>query len=132
LDEPAAHIAAHLAACESCRAEARRLGAAWALMNIVEPRRPSSQFAQGVWHKIAETETSSDLPRSGRPVWSLRWAAAGLAVVLAATVPVAVWYQDPPERPEIVAQLDLMESRELLTDLEVVRDLDVLLLLDDP
>jgi hypothetical protein len=65
-------------------------------------------------------------------VWSLRWAAASLAVVLSAVIPVLVWHQDQPERPDVVAQLDLMESRELLTDLEVVQDLDVLLLLDDP
>jgi hypothetical protein len=54
---------------------------------------------------------------------------AGLAVILIAVGPVAVWYHD---RPELVAQLDLVESRELLTNLDVVQDLDVLLLLDDP
>jgi predicted anti-sigma-YlaC factor YlaD len=133
LDTPTTDVAAHLERCVACRTEARRLRAAWALLNVVEPRQPSPQFSDRVWAQIA-AEESPGLGRrwGGLPVRSLRWAAAGLAVALAAVIPVAVWYQDQHDGPELVAQLDLMESRELLTNLEVVEDLDVLLLLDDP
>lgn len=133
LDEPTADVSAHLARCAACRAEARRMGATWALLNVVEPVDPSPQFAHRVWARI-EAEGSRVPGRrwGGLPVWSWRWAAAGIAVVLAAVVPVVVWHQDRAERPELVAQLDVMESRELLTDIEVVQDLDVLLLIDDP
>jgi predicted anti-sigma-YlaC factor YlaD len=132
LDRPPPDVAAHLAGCESCRAEAKRLGAAWALLKVVEPPQPSSQFTRGVWAKLAESSRAPGQGWGGLPVWSLRWAAAGLAVVLLAVVPVVVWHENRHERPEVVAQLDLVESQELLTDIEVVQDLDVLLLLDDP
>lgn len=135
LDSPTPDVAAHLAGCTDCRAEARRLGAAWALLKVVEPPQPSSQFARGVWAKIAAEPSHGPGPGwGGLPVWSLRWAAAGLAVALAvaAVIPVVVWHQDRNGRPEMVAQLDLVESRELLTDIEVVENLDVLLLVDDP
>lgn len=131
-DEAAAHIAAHLAGCEFCRAEAHRLGAAWALLNIVEPRRPSSQFAQGVWAKIAESSRGSGHGWGGLPAWSVRGVAAAAAVILLSVVPVAVWHQSSRDEPERLAQADVMDSRELLTNLDVVEELDVLLLLDDP
>ncbi|MEW6684153.1 MAG: hypothetical protein AB1451_14740 [Nitrospirota bacterium] len=131
LDSPTPDVAAHLAGCTACRAEAHRLGATWALLKVVEPPQPSSQFARGVWTKIAAAPGTPSLGWGRLPVWSLR-AAAVLAVALAAVIPVVVWQQDRHERPELVAQLDLVESREMLTDIEVVEDLDVLLLLDDP
>jgi hypothetical protein len=132
LDTPPADIVAHLAGCPGCGTEARRLGAAWALLNVVEPPPPPSQFTRGVWTKIAKSSHTPGPGWSGLPVLSLRWAAAGLAVVLLAVVPVVVWHQDPHDSPELVAQVDVMDSRELLTNLEVVEELDVLLLLDDP
>lgn len=134
LDRPPADVALHLEHCAACRAEALRLRRAWALLNVVEPLQPSPQFSRRVWAKIDAVHA----PASGRPwggglpVWSWRWTAAGLAVILAAVIPAAVWYHDRHDRPELVAQLDLMESRDMLADLEVVEDLDVLLLLDDP
>ena len=134
VDKPPVDVGLHLERCDGCRAEARRLRAAWALLNVVEPLQPSPQFSQRVWAKIAvkHPSTASRIWGGGLPVWSWRWAAGGLAVILVAVVPVAVWYQDRHDRPELVAQLDLVESRELLTNLDVVQDLDVLLLLDDP
>ncbi|MFZ5862902.1 MAG: hypothetical protein ACOYXR_08690 [Nitrospirota bacterium] len=128
MDRPTPDVADHLERCATCRAEAKRLNAAWALLNIVEARDPSPRFTAGVWAKIEAREPAGP----PRPVWSLRLAAAALAVVLAAVLPVAVWHQDTQDRPELLAQLDAMESHELLENLEVVEDLDVLLSLDDP
>jgi hypothetical protein len=128
LDRPTPDVAAHLKGCAPCRAEARRLNAAWALLTAVDPREPSPRFAAGVWAKIAATDAEG----SRRPAWSLRWAAAGLAVALAAAVPFAVWYRDAQDRPELMAQADVIASHELLVNMDVVEDLDVLLLLDDP
>jgi hypothetical protein len=62
----------------------------------------------------------------------VRWAAAGLAVALAVAVPIGVWYQGAQDRPELMAQVDVLASHELLVNMDVVEDLDVLLLLDDP
>ena len=134
LEEPAADVAEHLARCAACTVEAQRLRAAWRLLGAIETRQPSPQFARRVWAKIAgDRAPGLGSPRNGGlPVWSIRWVAAGLAVVLAAVVPIAVWYQNRHDHPELVAQLDLVEARELLTNLEVVEDLDVLLLVDDP
>jgi hypothetical protein len=100
----------------------------WALLNVVESRDPSPRFSAAVWEKIA----AYDRFAQRRPAWSLRWAAAGLAVALAAAIPVAVWYQGAQDRPELMAQVDVMASHELLVNMDVVEDLDVLLLLDDP
>lgn len=132
LDRVPADVAAHLAGCSDCRAEARRLGSAWALLNIVAPTQPSPQFARGVWARIADSPSAPNPGWTGLPAWSLRGVAAAAAVVLLSVVPVAVWHQGPHDRPELVAQVDVINSQELLTDLEVVEDLDVLLLLDDP
>ncbi len=133
LNLPPAQVTAHLEQCSACRAEAGRLDTAWALLNVLEPRKPSTQFAHRVWAKIsAEESPALGARRGGLPVWSLRGVAATAGVVLLAVVPVAVWYQGQHDGPDVVAQLDLMESRDLLTNLEVVEDLDVLLLLDDP
>jgi hypothetical protein len=133
LDKLPADVVAHLEHCQACRTEAHRLRATWALLNVAEPRQPSPQFSRRVWAKIA-AERSGPLTdrRGGLPAGSLRGVAAAAAVILLAVVPVAVWYQAPQGRPDVVAQLELMESGELLTNLEVVADLDVLLLLDDP
>jgi hypothetical protein len=127
LDRPTPFDASHLERCAACRAEARRLNAAWALLHVVESREPSHRFTTGVWAKIA----AHDPAARRRPAWSLRWAATGLAVALAVAVPIALWYQTQA-RPELMAQADVMDSHELLANLDVVEDLDVLLLLDDP
>ncbi|MFZ5876550.1 MAG: hypothetical protein ACOYXU_09090 [Nitrospirota bacterium] len=128
LDKPTPDVVSHLEHCASCRAETRRLNAAWALLNAVEPREPSSRFAAGVWAKIAAHDRAGSL----RSAWSLRWAAAGLAVALAVAVPATVWYRSAQDRPELLAQVDVMASHDLLVNMDVVEDLDVLLLLDDP
>ncbi len=128
LDRPTPAVASHLERCAACRAEARRLNSAWALLNVVEPRDPSPRFTAGVWAKIAARAPAGHR----RPSWSLRWAAAGLAASLAIAVPIALWYQATQARPELMAQADLVDSHELLANLDVVDDLDVLLLLDDP
>jgi hypothetical protein len=128
LDTPTPDVAAHLKGCAPCRAEARRLNAAWALLNVMDPREPSPRFGAGVWAKIV----AADAEGFRRPAWSLRWAAAGLAVALAAVVPFVVWYQGAQDRPELMAQVDVMASHDLLVNMDVVEDLDVLLLLDDP
>lgn len=129
LDSPSADVASHLERCSACRAESHRLNAAWALLNVAESRAPSPRFAAGVWAKIA----AGDAPvTQRRPSRVLRWAAAGLAVSLAAAAPFVVWYRGAQDRPELAAQLDVMESHEMLANIEVVEDLDVLLSLDDP
>jgi hypothetical protein len=128
LDRPTPDVASHLERCAPCRAEARRRDSTWALLNVVDSREPSPRFTAGVWAKIAAQGPSAQ----HRPAWSLRWAAAGLAVALAAAVPIAVWYLGAQDRPELMAQVDVMASHELLVNMDVVEDLDVLLLLDDP
>jgi hypothetical protein len=128
MDTPTPDVASHLEGCTPCRVEARRLNATWALLKVAASPEPSPRFSAGVWAKIAVQ--GSTAPRW--PTWSLRWAAAGLAVALAVAIPIAVWNRSGQDRPELIAQVDVMASHELLVNMDVVEDLDVLLLLDDP
>jgi len=131
-DRPSAEASAHLGQCEPCRAEARRLGAVWALLNVVDPVDPSPDFARRVWAKIAAEPSGTPISRwGGLPAWSLRWVAVALVIALAIAV-VTLWHLDRPEHPEVAAQLDLVESPELLANFDVVENLDVLLLVEDP
>ena len=129
-DPPTEAVATHLAACASCRREARRRGAAWELLRAWESRDPSPGFAAGVWAKIAAGERG-DARQRGLPI-RVRWvAAAAAACVLVASV-VWVSHDRRSNRAALLAQLDLVESQDMLTDLDVVEDLDVLVLLDEP
>ncbi len=65
----------------------------------------------------------------------MRWTAlaGGFAVVV--LVASLLLHQERPRAPangsEVVAELELLESQDLLQDLEVVEDLDLLLLMDE-
>ncbi len=123
-------LAAHVSGCTACRREADHLRAAWTLLGALDAREPSPRFAAGVWAKIAEADAGRH--RWVTPAWTARWAAAAIALVAAVAIPVGIISQRTHDRPELVAQLDLVESHELLTNLDVVEELDVLLLLDEP
>jgi predicted anti-sigma-YlaC factor YlaD len=133
-------LAEHVSGCAACRGETDRLRAAWTLLGALNARKPSPRFAAGVWAKIARTDAGRR--RRATPARTARWAAAAVALVAAIAIPVGIISQRTHDssvtdeccfpRPELVAQLDLVESHELLANLDVVEELDVLLLLDEP
>ena len=123
-------LAAHVRGCAACRGEADRLRAAWTLLGALNAREPSPRFAAGVWAKIARTDAGRR--RWAAPARTARWAAAAVALVAAVAIPFGIISQRTHDRPELVAQLDLVESHELLANLDVVEELDMLLLLDEP
>ncbi len=123
-------LSAHVSGCAACRREAHRLRAAWTLLGALGAREPSPRFAIGVWATIAEADAGRR--RRVMPAWTRRWAAAAVALVAAVAIPVGIISQRTHDHPELVAQLDVVESHELLANLDVVEELDVLLLLDEP
>jgi hypothetical protein len=133
-------LAAHVSGCATCRGEADRLHAAWTLLGALDAREPSPRFAAGVWAKIAGADAGRR--RWAAPARTARWAAAAVALVAAVAIPVGLISQRTHDssvtdeccfpRPELVAQLDVVELHELLANLDVVEELDVLLLLDEP
>lgn len=122
----------HLAGCAACRAVAERLKSAWTLLGTLENREPSPRFAAGVMAKLAPTETHA---RPFIAPW-VRWTAA--AAAFAAIVVVTSTILDRGETEDEAASavvadldLDLLESQEMLQNLDVIEDLDLLLLLDE-
>jgi predicted anti-sigma-YlaC factor YlaD len=122
----------HLAGCAACRMVAERLHNAWTLLGTLEHREPSPRFAAGVMAKLAPTGTRA------RPLiapW-LRWTAAAAtfaAITLVASILLDRERTNDETASGVVAELDLdlLESQEMLQNLDVIEDLDLLLLLDE-
>lgn len=136
LDDPDPSIQAHRHACASCGQAAGALKASWEALGLVTDRDPSPQFTARVMAKIERTSSRSRFALL-RPLGSgaMRWTAlaGGFAgVVLVASL---LLHPERPQAPatgsEVVAELELLESQDLLRDLEVVEDLDLLLLMDE-
>lgn len=124
-------IERHLAGCAACRVEAERLNSAWTLLGTLENREPSPRFAAGVMAKLVPAETRA------RPIiapW-LRWTAVAAAfsvIVVTATILDRGGTEDEATSAVVVElDLDLLESQEMLQNLDVIEDLDLLLLLDE-
>ena len=125
-------IERHLAWCAACRVVAERLNSAWTLLGTLEHREPSPRFAAGVMGKLAPTGTRA------RPLiapW-LRWTAAAAtfaAIALVASILLDRERTNDETASGVVAELDLdlLESQEMLQNLDVIEDLDLLLLLDE-
>jgi hypothetical protein len=110
------------------------LQASWALLNVMEDREPSPQFTARVMAKLRPDPLRagvSRLPSLGPR--GFRWAA--LAAVVIVLVVAGVLDREPIKTPsngsEVVADLELVESEELLQHFDVVQDLDLLLLMDE-
>lgn len=136
IDHLADPVGAHLETCPACREETRRLQASWALLNVVEDREPSPQFTARVMAKLRPDPLRagvSRLPSLGSR--GFRWAALAAAAAVIVLVVAGVLDREPIKAPsngsEVVADLELVESEELLQHLDVVQDLDLLLLMDE-
>jgi anti-sigma-K factor RskA len=112
------------------------LQASWALLNVVEDREPSPQFTARVMAKLRPDPLRagvSRLPSLGSR--GFRWAALAAAAAVIVLVVAGVLDREPIKAPsngsEVVADLELVESEELLQHLDVVQDLDLLLLMDE-
>ncbi len=136
IDDADPAVRTHRHGCAACRDAARRLQASWDAMNLVPDREPSPQFTARVMATIERTagRTWFGLP-SPFPGAAVRWTvlAGGLAAALLVTALLFNREQigDPANGSEAVAEVDLLESQDLLQDLEVVEDLDLLLLIDE-
>ena len=129
---PTGPVERHVAGCAACRVVAERLNSAWTLLGTLEHREPSPRFAAGVMAKLAPTGTRA------RPLiapW-LRWTAAAAtfaAIALVASILLDRERTNDEMASGVVAELDLdlLESQEMLQNLDVIEDLDLLLLLDE-
>jgi len=133
IDDPV--ILAHLQGCADCREATKSLRASWDALGVIREREPSPLFYARVMAKIAREQDRPPWHPSRllglRRVW---WAALAPAVAVTALVLAGVWdraaINAPSNGSEVVADLELVESEELLQHLEVVEDLDLLLLMD--
>ncbi|HJR52904.1 MAG TPA: zf-HC2 domain-containing protein [Gemmatimonadota bacterium] len=116
-------VAAHVAGCDACRAEARALeellGAAAGLPREI---RPPQDLWDGIDARLADEPepgafplTSRRLPRAGLPAWALIAAALALVLVTAAVTSILTRSHDAPIGEE--ARF-LAASQELLAGLE--------------
>lgn len=136
IDDPDPAVHAHRRTCPDCQGASKPLQAAWDALELVADREPSPRFAARVKAKI---ERAADRSRFSALPWlgsrALRWTAlaGGLAVVVLVTS--LLVHQErrhtPANGSDVVAELDLLESQDLLQDLEVVEHLDLLLLMDE-
>lgn len=145
MPEDATQLLDHLESCALCTNEMKRLQASWDLLETWKGIEPSSNFKQKVWTKIHERKThevsSRWFPRRWWISW-VSWASLGsLAVVMLLIVTWILWpssgkwstdeMNKKRSALEMLVSLDVLEMEDLLTDMELLENLDMLLALEE-
>lgn len=121
-----ASVDAHLQACPACAAEARRLAAAWGLLDAWVDTPTAADLVPRLRALPRSALVASRRSRSWRPL-------AAAAALLIAAAALLLRPSRPVEQPAPVAltpaeiaQIDAIQNLELLQNMDVVENLDLL------
>ena len=136
-----AQIRDHLARCQSCSEERRRIEAGWELLRAWPEVEPSRDLAGRIWARIEQDEPVF----KGRFQWGSwpTWAPVGGLV--AATILITIWLVNPITKMkkdvvmleadqtviEMISSIELLEQTELFEEMELLQSYDFLLTIDE-